>query len=359
MPKHSRDAVSLESDNSISSDLRRMNVSYLWHFDPASLKLDSVAFGMPVRYDQYRTLVRATSAIIKDPHSALIQVFNYCSDMSEGEGQVEVSYTSQFTCDQARRCRYATCSTVEASNAVTCYAKSQYYTAALMSTRCLFFLTSEPVGELSIGGNSCWTDDVECVDAAGRVHILEIDVFVEQLMQNQRHPFGLGVSSGWRYLLSYDPRGRDHLQGLVRLAEETRGHKVLPDRGLNLVVCVMADDSRSILLMTLFIDPTSTNTTFKNCLVLDAKRWLLKRPMSAHDNHFLVMCNAIKQGYGIQYQRSHDCASLCSDAHQQSGTHVLPLYEPDGVSSLEIIESEYWKISGRDWNALNATRAMS
>lgn len=338
----------------------------LWHFDPATLKITSYNIGSPVCAHLYSSLIRVSSAITlpKVEFSeqrqliALTQINNY-DDIG---GVVELIYIPDITSavNDDINFAYLVCSTLEAYHIQPCYSMSHLYTAVLMETRCLFLLSPDATHELEATGvksskRSYWTKDANMgcsenpYDSDYCFWLLEVDILIETLLRSNSQVFGTGYSAGWRYVLLYDSRSEDDLQRLIRAAEQKRGDRVQPGRGCGLVVCVLADDDMSILIATLLVDPTAVGTTFNDCLVLDARRCRLKRPVDPDEDLGLVMRKLLVTAHGVQYDQKHDCRMHCADKHKINGTTVLPEYDPKSAVSLDLLEGDYWSFSNEKW----------
>lgn len=112
-----------------------------WLFQPPTQTLQFVSDAMPVAYSFWQTLVRATTAFVNGPEHTCIQVLAFSHDPASAEGRIEIRQISNQRSSGFASCSKIQCATVEAASAKTCFSRSQYYTATLLATRCIFYVS--------------------------------------------------------------------------------------------------------------------------------------------------------------------------------------------------------------------------
>lgn len=113
----------------------------IWRFHPVTQTLHLIDQTMAVHNYLWQSLVRATTAFIDGSQNNCIQVLAYSDDPSSEDGYIEIRYVSGLRNTVFPACSRVKCATAEAVHAKTCFSKSQFYTATLLTTRCIFFVT--------------------------------------------------------------------------------------------------------------------------------------------------------------------------------------------------------------------------
>lgn len=240
--------------------------------------------------------------------------------------------------------KYMRFSSIEARWAQVCFAHAGDYVSVLLLSRCIF-LFDQDYEASKPSKNAYWaiegSMDADVPQTLPDARVLEIDLYIEALVGQQRKPFGYRPSA-WQYLCTYHPNPQDVIR------DQSRGHKLDAARGTVIVVAVMAEDSTTVMLVTLFIDPVARRESkehFTDVLTLAAKTWRLQRPMTESRE---VLEGLITQQAGIPIK--HACAVHCATSHRKNESHVLATFESDATQSLDLIEGEYWNLSGKDWS---------
>lgn len=337
-----------------------VNTACLLAIDPGRHVIVSAwsSWSMPSAY--YKNLTKSFTAV-SGPQNRLVQVLCFCLDREEGSGTV-MCRTIQSLPPRSQQDRSeewdaptteSTCSTTELGMADVCFSRVERYVVVLLRTRCIFFL-QDSVGPLTArprSKNPCWTDETgDAAQTGGAVLVFELDIFVEQLLTKQGHVLGHGDASGWHYYAVFDPRPRSQVRDMILSVSARRGHNLSAERGSVFLLGVLGDDARSVLVLTLFLDPLALgaedgDADQKDFLVFDAKRWHLAEEAPTEEAT-QVLQRAIEQIH--KSAARHDCSTTCD--HGAGGTTVLATYESEGTASVKEIEGSYWTISGTDWD---------
>lgn len=317
-----------------------ISTAVCWTFNIRHTGIISIRSYWQIPIEEYRTMTSCSSAFIRSKNE-FVQVSGYCPDRESTSGTIRFRSTNNFLGpdQQAESDVEAICSSTEIPSAVTCFAHSTKYITVLLRTRCIFFHSS-PISSCS-PQNSFWTHDTDSISRSMYL-IFEFDIFVEQLLTKQNSPFGNNDSARWTYHAKLDTRDREVRQRQFMAVCKTRGHDLNLDHGSVFLVGVLGDDSRSILLLTLFVNPIP-DIGQRNCLVLDGKRWkLAQKSENDPDKVLQTVMNQIFEA------PKHDCRVTC--LHDSVHTKVMAAYEADGTKSLDLIEGEYFHITAANWD---------
>ncbi|CCG84108.1 protein of unknown function [Taphrina deformans PYCC 5710] len=339
-----RNPLRLAPDRGLSSEVSaNIYSTSFWTINFHNLKIISSRSSWAMPAEEFQTLTSCSSAFVVSANK-FFQVTCFCPDHEQDSGTIKLlsmrinaPWVPNHWHDVG-----AACSSTEIVSAVTCFAHGPEYVTVLLRTRCIFFLMGrqQPIDSPS----PFWTTDYDINGAKNcAVRAFEFDIFVEQLLTKQKKPFGHNQSAKWSYVTVLDTRDPRESLWQAKSACEQRHHRMNLANGSIFFVGVLGDDLRSILLLTVLIDPTAIEDGYRDHIVLEGKRWTLAEPTTEHPHQ--VLSRVIDQ---IHKLPKHDCGITCR--RPENDTTVLATYEPNGPKSLQIIKGQYWHITGAAWN---------